>query len=383
MIYLDHAATSFPKPPEVVQAVREWMTDIGVNPGRAAYPAAARGAQVIFEAREALAELLGVSDSRRLAFTHNATHALNIALFGTLRAGDHVLCSSLEHNAVMRPLRQLEGARGVVVEPVAVLPDGRMDPAAFGRAVRAETRLCVVNHASNVVGSIAPLEGIRQAIGEVALLVDAAQTAGALPIDVEAAGIDMLAVTGHKALLGPAGTGALYVRPGLELPQPLICGGTGSSSDSERQPDFMPDRFEGGTPNAPGIAGLGAACRWLLRKTVAAVRVRELELTRRLLAGLREIDGLQVHGPADAESRTATVSVTIEGTTPSELAWNLARRWDIAVRAGLHCAPLAHRSLGTLPMGTLRIACGGSTSTGDVDAVVRALGVLAREGRSG
>lgn len=380
MIYLDHAATSFPKPPEVVEAVREYMVEIGVNPGRAAYCGAARAAGVVFAAREDLAALLGVPDSRRLVFTRNATEAINLALFGLLRRGDRVVMTSMEHNAVVRPLRALRDRRGVDVEVVRADGLGRVDPVALGAAVDERTRLVVVNHASNVCGTLADLREIRQAVGRVPLLVDAAQTAGMVPIDAVAGGIDLLAVTGHKGLLGPTGTGALYIREGLD-PDPLVLGGTGSNSGSDEMPSALPDRYEAGTLNASGIAGLGAAARLLLARGIPSARARDVELSRRLLEGLGGIEGVTLYGPTDPEERTATLSIEVSGTSCDEVAFDLDRRYGIGVRAGLHCAPEAHRTLGTFPRGTVRIACGHSTTDGDVDAVMEALAEIAREAR--
>ena len=307
-IYLDNAATSWPKPQAVVDAVRDFMLHVGANPGRSGHRLSASAARVVFDTREALARLLGISDSRHVVFTHNATHALNLALGGLLRPGGHAVTTSMEHNSVMRPLRALAAARGVDVTVVESDARGRADVAGIAAALRPETDVVVVNHASNVVGTIAPLAEIKSAIGAAPLLVDAAQTAGALPIDVENDGIDLLACTGHKSLLGPTGTGALYIRPGLERRiAPLLAGGTGSGSEHEEQPEVLPDRYESGTLNAAGLAGLGAGVLYLTQRGVDSVRAHELELTGLLLDGLRSVPGVTEYGPEDPEERTATM----------------------------------------------------------------------------
>jgi len=291
-----------------------------------------------------------------------------------------VVTTSLEHNSVMRPLRRMVDERGIEVQVVSADNHGRLDIATLAAAIRPSTQLVVVNHASNVVGAIAPLEQIREAIGAVPLLVDGAQTAGALPLNLERDGIDLFVCSGHKGLLGPTGTGCLYLRPGLEeLIPPLTWGGTGSLSQFDIQPEALPDRYEAGTPNAAGIAGLGAAALYLLRRTVADVRRHGLEMTARLLDGLCQIPKVRIYGPGDPEQITPTVSINLDGWSPDQVGLALDRRYDIMVRVGLHCAPHAHRTIASFPTGTVRLGLGAFTTADEVDATLAALGELAAE----
>jgi cysteine desulfurase family protein len=378
VIYIDNAATSFPKAPGVAEAMVRTLTDAGGNPGRSGHALAVAAQGVVNETRRRLAALLGAPDPSRLVFTANATDALNQALFGLLRPGERVVTTSLEHNAMVRPLAAL-ARRGVTVERVACAPDGTIDLDDLARALQVRpTRLVAMLHASNVSGTILPArEAARLAHDHGALfLLDAAQTAGALPIDVRELGIDLLALPGHKGLLGPPGTGALYVAAGVTL-TPLRYGGTGVRSEDELMPEELPEGLEAGTLNTLGLAGLGAALRYLSERGVAAVRAHEVALTERLLAGLHEISGLRVHGVADPARQVATVSISLPGWEPTDLAAVLDSSFGIAVRAGLHCAPGAHRTLGTFPAGTVRLSSGCFTTSEDIDQVVKALGHLA------
>lgn len=381
MIYLDHAATSWPKPPEVVRAMADFLEQAGGNPGRSGHRLSVAAGRIVYEAREAVAELLHAPDPMRIVFTSNATHAINLALHGSIRPGDRVVTTGMEHNAVMRPLRFLE-KRGVEVVVVPCAPDGVLDLAAFKRAITPGTRLVVVNHASNVVGTISPLDeiaAIAHAAGAL-LLVDAAQTAGALPIDMRATGIDLLAFTGHKSLQGPPGIGGLAFGEAVDAARltPLIQGGTGSRSESEEQPELLPDKFESGTPNGAGIAGLGAAVRWVTSRGVEAIRRHEITLTRRLLQGLSAIPGVTVYGPSDPDHRTAIVSFTVAGKRVSEIGRRLDEEFDVLCRVGLHCAPAAHKSLRTFPEGTVRLAPGPLTTLQEIDAVLAAVRQVAQ-----
>jgi cysteine desulfurase family protein len=378
MIYLDHAATSYPKAPGVSEAMAEALTVAGGNPGRSGHRLSQAAQAVVEDARRRVAALLGAPDPSRVVFGANATDGLNQALWGLLRPGDRVVTSAMEHNAVARPLAALADA-GVRVQRVPCAPDGTLDPDDLARALRAApTRLVAMVHASNVCGTILPArEAARLAHEHGALfLLDAAQTAGAMPIDVGAWGVDLLACPGHKALLGPTGTGVLWVAPGVSL-QPRRHGGTGVRSEDERQPTELPEGLEAGTPNVVGLAGLAAAVRWLSERGVAAVRDHERALTARLLERLRGAPGVQVHGAADAERQAAVVSVTIEGWDPQDAAAALDSSFGVAVRAGLHCAPWAHRTLGTFPGGTVRLSAGASTTPDDVDAGAAAVRRLA------
>ncbi|MCS7282672.1 MAG: aminotransferase class V-fold PLP-dependent enzyme [Anaerolineae bacterium] len=382
MIYLDNAATSWPKPPGVLEAMARFLTEVGANPGRSGHRLSVEAGRIVYAAREAVAELFHAPDPLRVVFGLNATEGLNLALRGLLRPGDHVVTSSMEHNSVMRPLRALE-REGVEVTVVSCSGEGMLDPGAVLAALRSNTRMVVLNHASNVTGTILPVGEVGRALRRMngpLLLVDAAQSGGAIPIDMQADGIDLLAFTGHKSLYGPMGTGGLIIGERVPLREfrPLIRGGTGSRSEQEEQPDFLPDMGESGTPNAVGLAGLEAGVRWVLERGVEAIRAREVELTQHLLDGLREIPGVTVYGPADARRRTAVVSFNIAGMEPSEVGMRLDEEYGILCRVGLHCAPAAHRTIGTFPTGTVRFSLGAFTTREEVEAALRAVAQLAR-----
>jgi len=360
VVYFDNAATSWPKPPAMIAAMIHYNEMIGANPGRSGHQRSLDAGRIMLDAREALAELFGFSDALRLAFTKNATEALNIALLGLLRPGDHVITSSMEHNSVMRPLRYLE-TQGVQLSVVACNGDGILNPADIHAVIRPHTRMMVVTHASNVTGALQLVDELGQIARKAGILfcVDAAQTAGAAPIDVDRMSIDLLAFSGHKSLLGPQGTGGLYVREGLERHlRPLMMGGTGSRSEFEVQPDFMPDQCESGTPNTIGLAGLGAGVRFILAKGLGTIRRKEEKLTKQFLHGLASLPGITVYGPRDAADRTGVVSFNIAGVSPSEAALAFDERFRIMCRPGLHCAPAAHRTIGTFPRGTIRFGFG-------------------------
>jgi cysteine desulfurase family protein len=348
------------------------------NPGRSGHALAVGAQAVVTATRRALATLLGAPDPSRVVFTANATDGLNLALWGLLTAGDRVITTSVEHNAVARPLVAL-GDIGVAVTRVPCAPDGTLDLADLERALRAgSVRLVALTHAGNVTGTILPIaEAARLAHDHGALiLVDAAQTAGVLPLDVGAQGLDLVALPGHKGLLGPTGTGALYVGPAIRL-RPQRQGGTGTRSEEERQPEELPEALEAGTLNTVGIAGLGAALAYVAGRGVADIRAHEQRLTGRLLDGLQTIPGVTVHGTGDAARQVATVSITMSGWEPVDLGAALDGSFGIAVRAGLHCAPLAHRTMGTLPHGTVRLSPGPFTTPDEIDEAVAALRALA------
>lgn len=380
MIYLDNAATSWPKPEEVYRAIDEFMRTNGANPGRSGHRPSIEAGRAIFETREALARLFGISDPTRIVFTLNATEALNAVIQGMLRPGDHVITSSMEHNSVMRPLRAME-IKGVEISVVACSTEGVLGPQDLEDAIRPNTRLIVLNHASNVVGTLLPIgeAGRIARRNSVPMLVDAAQTAGPLPIDVEALAIDLLAFSGHKSLFGPQGTGGLYIRKGLEsgIP-PLKRGGTGSRSEHEQQPDFLPDKYESGTPNTVGLAGLGAGVRFIQALGPDKIREREADLTRSLVEGLKATEGVTVHGTGDPDKQVAIVSFNISGKTPSEVAMQLEEA-DILCRPGLHCAPVTHRTLGTFPQGTVRLSPGYFTSDEDIEKTLEAVRRIAND----
>ena len=336
------------------------------NPGRSGHSLSIRSARDLFTARERLAELFGHGDSSRFVFTENATAALNQAIKGTLRPGDHVVTTSVEHNSVMRPLRRMEAA-GVRVTVVPAGVDGVVDERAVIAAFGKGTRMVALVHASNVSGALQPVEAIVSAARKrgVLTLVDAAQTAGAVPVDLSSLPVDLLAASGHKGLLGPQGTGFLYVREGVDV-VPLIEGGTGSRSESDRQPDFYPDALESGTQNSVGVAGLAVSLAWLLRRGVDAVRRKEIARVEELLTGLSRIPGVRVFGPTDPSRRACAVSFLVDGVDPAEVGRRLEREHGVLVRAGLHCSPNGHRTLGTFPEGTVRVSPGPFTTRGEI-----------------
>jgi len=380
-IYLDNAATSWPKPEAVYAAVDHYQRTLGAPAGRGTYAQAAEVERQVLGCRLALAELLHVSDPRRIVLTFNGTDALNLALYGLLRPGDHVVTSVCEHNSVLRPLAALRDRRQVAVTYVPADRAGRVDPDDIRRACTPRTRLIALVHASNVTGTIQPAEAVGQIAREAGayFLLDAAQTLGYLPVDVQRMGVHLLAAPGHKGLLGPLGTGLLYVAEGVEAElQPIRQGGTGTHSEEEAQPRELPDRYEAGNLNVPGIVGLQAGVRHVLAAGVEAERARQQWLMTRLLAGLHELDGVQVYGPPDAAGRVGLVSLRWEGLSPQELASVLDAQWSIQTRAGLHCAPRMHASLGTLPEGTLRLSVGHFTTLDQIDTVLAALAAIVR-----
>jgi len=381
MIYLDNAATSWPKPPEVAQAMTDFLDRAGGNPGRSGHTMSIEAGRTVYAVREQIATLFNAPDPMRVIFTLNGTHALNLALRGLLRPGDRVVAGATEHNAVMRPLRQLE-REGVSLALAACRRDGTLDLAALERAVTPGTRLVAMQHAGNVTGTIQPVaEAAAIAHRARALfLLDAAQSAGALPLDMQTLAVDLLAFTGHKSLLGPPGTGGLVLGAGVEASglAPLYRGGTGSRSESEEQPPDLPDKYESGTPNGVGIAGLGAALSWIARRGPAAIRAHEMHLTQALLDGLRSLPGVTVHGPGDARRCTAVVSFTHESLTVSEIGLRLDEEHGILTRVGLHCAPAAHRTVGTFPGGTVRLAPGPFTTEDEIEAALQAIAEVLR-----
>ncbi len=384
LLYMDNAATSWPKPDRVGKAMVRFLEQSGGNPGRSGHRLSIAAGRVVETARDTICELLGGSDPMRTVFGLNGTEAINLALLGLLRPGDHVITSSVEHNSVMRPLRALE-AQGVALTVVPCERSGALDPAAVEAAIRPATTLIAMTHASNVVGTLLPVA----AVGRIArrhsllLLVDAAATAGAVPLDMDADHIDLLAFTGHKSLLGPTGTGGLLLGDRVD-PQrllPLKRGGTGSRSETEAQPPFLPDAYESGTVNAVGLAGLLAGIEWLQERGIEAICEHHRALTARLIDGLRGIPGVTLHGPGDADQQTAIVSWTLEGATPSEVACILDEEYGILCRVGLHCAPAAHRTMGTFPHGTVRLAPGAITSQQDTERVLAAVAAISKEHR--
>ncbi len=379
IIYFDNAATSWPKPEAVTEAMSRFMKDVGANPGRSGHRLSVEAGRVVNDARERVAELLGVKDTMRIVFGHNATDALNLGMRGLLVRGDHVITGGMEHNSVMRPLRDLE-AEGVKVTVAQCDAGGFLDPATVQGALLPDTRMVVLNHASNVVGSLAPVREVGKLARDAGaiFLVDAAQTAGCHPIDMGRDNIDLLAFTGHKSLLGPQGTGGLAIADGFDagLLSRVSSGGTGSRSESETHPDFLPDKYESGTLNTAGLAGLAEGVKFILETTVEGIREHEMTLTRRFLDGVKDIGSVTLYGGLDETRQTSTISFNLDALSPSETAFALDEKCSIMCRAGLHCAPSAHRTIGTFPEGTVRFGMGYFNTAEEVDAAVEALKAL-------
>lgn len=374
-IYFDNASTSFPKADGVAEAVYRFIKDCGCNINRGGYDEAYQAEEIVLRTRQQLTELLHGPDCRNVVFTRNITESLNVLLKGFLKTGDHVLVSAMEHNAVMRPLTQLT-EQGVSFDRIPCGADGTLEVSAMNGLLRKNTRAVVMLHASNVCGTLMPIETVGAFCHAHGLrfILDTAQTAGVFPIDMEAMHIDALAFTGHKGLLGPQGIGGFLLQPDMvPLVQPLIAGGTGSISHEEQMPSFMPDRFEAGTMNLPGIMGLHAALCWLERETIDAVRSHELELTERFLSGALDIPCLRVVGRRNISGRAGVVSVVPENADPALVADALGREYGIMVRVGLHCAPNAHKTLGTFPTGTIRFSFGRWNTPRQVDTALSAL----------
>jgi len=381
MIYFDNAATSYPKPKEVLEAIIDFTENIGASPGRSGHRLSIEAGRILYQCRENLAELFNASDPLRIIFTLNITEAINLVLKGLMRAGDHALTSSVEHNSVMRPLREL-GKNGVQVQVIPCSTDGMLEPKDIEKAIKDNTTLILLNHASNVTGTLLPI----RSIGEIArkrnilFLVDAAQTAGAYPLDMEKEHIDLLAFTGHKGLFGPTGTGGLVIgeRVNIQRIIPLKTGGTGSRSESEIHPDFLPDRYESGTPNIAGIAGLNAGIRYILKRGIKQIYQQELSLTDKLISGLKEIPGIIVYGKNSIENRVAVVSFNIQHQSPSDIGLKLDEDHDLMCRVGLHCSPASHKTIGTFPTGTVRFSMSIFNTNEDIKKAVRVVSKIAK-----
>jgi len=375
MHYFDNGATSFPKAPGVAAAVADYIENIGVNVGRGFYSEALGAAGIMLDCREKLQRLFNAPEGYETVFTMNITEALNLILKGYLKPGDHVIVSSLEHNAVMRPVVSLE-KRGITFTRAPFDEEGELDAAALPGLIRRETKLILVTHASNVCGTVNDIERI----GEIAeahgipLVVDAAQTAGVLPIDLQKNKAKAICFTGHKSLLGPQGVGGMVIDKAFAaLVDPLIEGGTGSRSDSEEQPSMLPDKFESGTQNLPGIYGLNAALDYLSRTGIDNIHAKEMILTERFMEGVKDLVGVRLVGRRGVENRTAVVSIDFEQHDNADIAFLLDSEYDIKTRVGMHCAPSAHKSLGTFPQGTVRFSFSYFNTEDEIDYLIGAL----------
>jgi cysteine desulfurase / selenocysteine lyase len=381
-IYLDNAATSWPKPEAVYEAVDWYQRELGTTTGRGAYREADEAARRVRGTRERLATLLGVDEPNHIVFTTNGTESLNVAIHGVLRPGDHAITSVVDHNSVLRPLRFMQEHQGVEVDRVPCGQDGIIDAEAVRRAIRPNTRLIALVHASNVTGALQPIVEVGGIAAEhgVMYLVDAAQSLGHLPIDVPSTGAHLFAAPAHKGLLGPSGLGILYLAPGCEQDVwPLRQGGTGTQSDEDRQPDALPEKYEPGNLNVPAVLGLGEAVSFLQQMGLDRVRQHGEHLTARMLEGFSRIDGVLIYGPQDPRRQVGVVSISLAGVDPRVVAAMLDSSHRIQVRAGIHCAPLMHQALQTADHGgTVRFSTSVFTTEDDVDAAIAAVGEIAR-----
>lgn len=375
-IYFDNAATSFPKPEPVCEAVAHAIRHAAANPGRGGYRLSLEAGRIVLAAREAAARLIGLPDPARVIFTANATEAINLGLFGVLSPGDRVVTTTMEHNAVVRPLREL-AARGVDVVKVSADRSGFVAPVDLKRACVSGTRMLVMTHCSNVTGTVQAIEELGPWCRSQGILfmVDAAQSAGLLEIDMAEMAIDLLAVPGHKGLMGPPGTGFLGVGQGVQL-KPLLFGGTGTHSQSDLQPEELPERLESGTQNVVGLAGLHAGLEFLQEIGLNRIRAHEHELLAQLIDGLRSLPTVNLCGPGDSRRHGGALSFTLAGVDPAEVGYRLDTEFDLCVRVGLHCAPEAHRTIGTFPGGTVRVSPGWFNTPADIEILLSAVRTL-------
>lgn len=374
MIYLDNAATSYPKPSVVYDEMDRFMRNFCANPGRGGHSMSIYSGKAVFEAREILSSFFGIKNTMRLCFTQNATEALNIAIKGLIKSGDHVITTSMEHNSVIRPLKTAQREIGIVLTIVKGDQFGYIDVQNIKRSIRKNTKLIVCTLSSNVNGTIMPFEEIGKISSEkgIVFLLDASQGAGSIDIDVEKMNIDMLAFSGHKGLMGPQGTGGLYVREGLNI-KPLYQGGTGSNSRSLLQPEIMPDMLESGTLNSPGIIGLAAAVKYINKMGLGYIRNIKHLLVDKLYRGIEEIGGITIYSLNSIERNSGIIAIRIGGIDCTEAACILDREYSIAVRAGLHCAPLAHKTLGSYETGLIRFSIGCFNTVHEINYTLNAL----------
>ncbi len=382
-IYLDNAATSFPKPSDALKAMADYASRVGASAGRGAYAEAVESGRIIAECRKNIATLINAPDPNHIIMTFNCSDGLNLAIHGLLNPGDHVITTWMDHNSILRPLNDLQDRIGLQVDFIPCGSDGMVDPDDIRKAIKPNTKLVAILHGSNVTGTVQPVAEVARIAREhgLLILVDAAQTAGHLPIDVQKDRFDFLAAPGHKGLLGPLGTGFLYIRPGVEKRlRPIKQGGTGTRSEEAVQPDSLPDKYEPGSHNAVGIASLSAGVDYILNRGVSAFQKHDRSLCEKFMAGLDMIDGLSWFGPRDVEKRVGVFSVRLEGFTPHELSAALETKYGILTRSGLHCAPLAHKTIGTLETGgTTRFSFGPFVNLEDMDFTLDALKILAKK----
>ena len=373
MIYLDNAATTFPKPEAVYDAMMDCMKNYCANPGRAGHKLAMKAAREIYDTRENIAKLFNIDNPMNIVFTNNATDSLNLAIKGVVSSGEHIITTSMEHNSVIRPIKALEKV-GVENTIVQCDKDGFLDLNDLEKAIKPNTKLIVTTHASNVCGTLIDIKAISEIakFHNILYLVDASQTAGVYNIDLKEISADMLAAPGHKGLLGPQGTGILYIREGLNL-NILKEGGTGSKSEDLFQPELLPDKYESGTHNTPGIVGLNEGVKFIFKEGIDKIKEHEEELCRYMLERLEEIPNIKIYGPKDATKRASVITINIGNMDSGEITFLLDSEYDIATRSGIHCAPLAHQTLGTLEQGAVRFSIGYFTSQKDLEKLEEAL----------
>ncbi len=378
MIYLDNAASSWPKPTEVLAKMEECLREYAANPGRGSHQLSMKASRVIFEARRKVAGLFGVKNPDNIIFTQNATEALNMGILGYLKQGDHAITTMIEHNSVRRPLEYVRRERGVELTYVQGDGSGLISPESIREAIQENTKLIVVTHGSNLTGTLVPIAEIGAIAKEhnIVLLVDVCQTAGVYSIDVEEMNIGMLAFTGHKSLYGPQGTGGLYLHPEIDL-DPFMHGGTGGYSELLEMPSTRPDRYEAGTRNTVGIAGLLAGIAFIESIGLEKIREQEERLAFLLQKGLEAIPGVTVYGPALGEPRVPIISFTVEGFESHEIGFILDRNYQICVRSGLHCTPVAHETIGTVEQGAVRASLGWFNTEQEVEALIQAVAEIA------
>lgn len=373
MIYLDNAATTYPKPESVYEAIMDCMKNYCANPGRAGHKLAMKAAREIYDARENIAKLFNIDNPMNIVFTNNATDSLNLAIKGAVKEGDHIITTSMEHNSVIRPIKALE-KQGIENTIVLCDKDGFLKIEDLKKAIRPNTKLIVTTHASNVCGTLIDIKSVGQVAKEnnILYLVDASQTAGVYNIDTKEINVDMIAAPGHKCLLGPQGTGILYIREGLDI-DILKEGGTGSRSEDLFQPNLLPDKYESGTHNTPGIVGLNEGIKFILEKGIDEIKNYEEELCQYMLDRLKEVPDIVIYGPMDSKKRAAVISINIGNMDSGEITFILDSEYDIATRSGIHCSPLAHKTLGTIEQGAVRFSLGYFNTKEEVDTTVNAL----------
>ncbi len=373
-IYLDNAATSYPKPVAVADSVYNFMINNGTTSGRGSYKKAMESDRLIYETRKLIADLFNFNNPKNVIFTSNVTESLNLAINGILNEGDHVVTSSLEHNAVWRCLKTLERDNGISITKVKASKEGYTNHEDVEKSIKENTKLIIFTHASNVLGTIQPIREIGKIAKNhnIPFLVDAAQTAGAYPIDIQKDNVDLLAFTGHKSLLGPMGTGGLVVNWDKKI-EPLKAGGTGGDSAYEYQPDYYPNRLETGTLNVSGLVGLRESIKFINKESIDKIHNKEKELVKYALDKLDKIDGLKIYGPKDSEKIVSVISFNIKGLRPEDVGFELDNKYSIMVRAGLHCAPNAHELIGTKSKGCVRIGIGYFNKKEDIDILANSL----------